>query len=121
MTSEIDLMRAIQLKASDLGHRLFRNNVGLGWVGPQVRVSHSQMIMVHPGDVVIRKASAFHAGLAEGSSDLIGLTNTGRFLAVEVKAPKGRIREGQESFLEMVRRLGGIGIIARSEEDFKIV
>jgi hypothetical protein len=118
--SEIELMRAIQLRASEMGHRLFRNNVGMGWVGPQVRVSHSQMIMMHPGDMLIRRAMVLHAGLAEGSSDLIGLTDTGRFLAVEVKAPKGKLREGQESFLEMVQRLGGIGIVAKSVEDFKV-
>jgi len=118
--SEIDLMRLIQIKASELGHRLLRNNVGQGWVGAQTRVSHSQLVMVHPGDVVIRKALPLHAGLAVGSSDLIGLTDKGRFLAVETKTPKGRITEGQESFIDMVNRMGGIGIVARSVDDLVI-
>lgn len=116
--SEIDLMRQIQLKASEIGHRLWRNNVGQGWVGAQTRVSHSQMIMIHPGDVVIRKGLPLHAGLAVGSSDLIGLTNTGQFLAVETKTPKGRTTEGQESFIDQIKRMGGIGIVARSIDDF---
>lgn len=118
--SEVELMRQIQLKASELGHRLWRNNVGVGWVGPQVRVSHSQMIMMHPGDVLIRNAKPLHAGLAEGSSDLIGITKNGQFQAVEVKAPKGRLREGQESFLNMVKRLGGLGFEVRSLEDYNV-
>ena len=118
--SEIDLMRQIQMKASDLGHRLFRNNVGTGWVGPQQRVNRPQMLMIFPGDVVIRKAMTLHAGLCPGSSDLIGLTSQGRFLAAEVKAPKGRPTEGQESFIEMVNRLNGIGLIARSVDEFNV-
>jgi hypothetical protein len=118
--SEIDLVRSLQIKASELGHRLWRNNSGVGWAGQQIRVSRSQMVMIHPGDVVIRAARALHAGLATGSSDLIGITNTGRFLAVEAKTPKGRTTDGQESFLEMVNRLGGIGIVARSLEDFNV-
>jgi hypothetical protein len=118
--TEIELMRLIQIDASNQGHRLFRNNVAQGWVGQQVRVSHTQMVMVHPGDIVLRGARVLHAGLCEGSSDLIGISDTGRFLAVEVKAPKGRVTEGQESFLEMVQRLGGIGIVAKTVEDFTV-
>lgn len=116
--SEVELMRAIQMRASELGHRLFRNNVGTGWVGPQVRVSHPQMIMMRPGDVLLRSSQPLHSGLCVGSSDLIGLTDKGRFLAVEVKAPKGRPSGGQESFIDMVKRFGGVGVIAKSVEDF---
>ena len=86
--SEVELMRAIQMKASDEGHRLFRNNVGTGWVGHQTRVSRPTMVLMKEGDVLIRNASPLHSGLCTGSSDLIGLSNGGRFLAVEVKAPK---------------------------------
>lgn len=116
--SEVDLMRAIQLKASELGHRLFRNNVGVGWVGPQVRVNRPQMVMMRPGDVLIRNAQPLNSGLCVGSSDLIGLTDKGRFIATEVKAPKGRATEGQESFIDMIKRFGGVGVIAKSVEDF---
>lgn len=118
--SEIDIVRALQIKASEMGHRLFRNNSGVGWAGQQVRVARSRMVMVHPGDVVIRSARPLHAGLAEGSSDLIGLSSSGRFLAVEVKSLKGRTTDRQESFIDMVNRLGGIGMIAKSVEDFHV-
>lgn len=118
--NEIELMRQIQMKASELGHRLFRNNVAMGWAGQQVRVSRPQMVMVMPGDVVIRSARALHAGLCPGSPDLVGLTNAGQFIGCEIKAPKGRPTPGQESFIDMVKRLGGVGIIARSVDDFHV-
>lgn len=118
--SEVELMRAIQMEASRQGHRLFRNNIGTGWVGPQSRVSRPTMVLMKEGDVLIRNASPLHSGLCVGSSDLIGLSTAGRFLAVEVKAPKGRATVGQESFIDMVNRLGGLGIIAKSLEDFKV-
>lgn len=113
-------MRAIQIKATEQGHRLWRNNVGTGWVGPQVRVHGPTMVMMHEGDVLLRKASALHAGLCVGSSDLIGITNRGLFLATEVKAPKGRLEPGQPSFIDQVRSMGGIGIVARTLEDFHV-
>lgn len=116
--SEVELMRAIQMKASELGHRLFRNNVAVGWVGKQVRVSHPQMVMMRPGDVLLKEARPLHAGLCVGSSDNIGLTSAGQFLAVESKSLKGRPSNDQESFIDMVKRMNGIGVIARSVEDF---
>lgn len=119
--SEIDLVRQLQLKASDMGHRLWRNVVSQAWVGAQTRVSRPQMVQMYPGDVLLRKAKVIHAGLATGSSDLIGIQNgTGRFIACEVKTPIGRTSDGQESFIEQVTRMGGIAMVARSLEDFKI-
>jgi hypothetical protein len=36
------------------------------------------------------------------------------FTAIEVKAPGGRLREEQRSFLALVERFGGYGGVARS-------
>ena len=118
--SEIELMRAIQIKASVDGHRLWRNNVGMGWCGQQIRVTEPAMLKVYPGDVLIRKALPLHAGLCTGSSDLIGLSKFGRFLAVEVKTAKGRFQKDQPSFLEQIRSMGGIGLVCRTLEDFRV-
>ena len=52
--------------------RLFRNNNGVGWIGKVERPSRPITVTVFPGDVVIRKARPLHAGLCEGSGDLIG-------------------------------------------------
>ena len=96
-SSESAIMRAIQLAASTQGHRLFRNNTGLFYtkVGTPVR-----------------------CGLCVGSSDLVGYTSTGRFLAVEVKTTPGRLSNDQRAFLMAVVAAGGIGICARSVDDF---
>lgn len=49
-----------------------------------------------------------------GVSDLIGCTDTGRFFAVECKAPGklANVGEAQSIFLEMVRERGGIAVVA---------
>lgn len=57
-------------------------------------------------------------GLAKGSADLIGvLAPHGRFVALEVKTYKGRIRPEQTQFLELVRRLGGVAAVVRSSDE----
>jgi hypothetical protein len=54
-------------------------------------------------------------GLALGSSDLVGLLGPhGRFVALEVKTPAGRLTEHQVRFLERVRQRGGIAAVVRS-------
>jgi len=50
----------------------------------------------------------------KGSSDIIGVMPDGRFLAVEVKAMRGRLSSEQSAFLEKVRGLGGVAVLARS-------
>lgn len=57
-------------------------------------------------------------GLQKGSADLIGvLAPEGRFLALEVKTPKGRISKEQELFLSLVRKQGGFACVVRSVDD----
>jgi hypothetical protein len=52
-----------------------------------------------------------------GCSDLLGMLKDGRLLAVECKAPKGRVRPEQAEFLSLVRRFGGVAFVARSAAD----
>lgn len=54
-----------------------------------------------------------------GSSDLIGLLPTGKFLGIEVKTPTGRLSPEQKRFAAMVRRQGGVYIEARSPQDVR--
>ncbi len=51
-----------------------------------------------------------------GCSDIIGQLKDGRFLAVECKAPCGKLSEDQAAFLEQVRKHGGVAIVARSAD-----
>ena len=127
--SEIELMRMIQAKWTEhkLG-RIFRNNNGVGWTGQRVTVTRTQSVVVGPGDVLLRNARPFHAGLCEGSSDLIGWKSilitpemVGRpfaqFAAVETKSPKGRATDEQRQFLYVVENVGGFSVLAKKIED----
>lgn len=62
MTGANDLTAEIRLLASKLGARLFRRNVGLGWIGNAKRFSKPETIAVRAGDVLIRGARPFHSG-----------------------------------------------------------
>ena len=59
-----------------------------------------------------------HQGLGSypGVSDILGC-HRGRLLAIEVKAPEGRLSEKQQAFLDRVKAEGGIAFVARSVDD----
>ena len=54
----------------------------------------------------------------KGVADILGVYR-GKFLAIEVKAPKGRPTPEQTAFIEKVKSEGGIAFIARSIDDVK--
>lgn len=84
------------LAVSRLGSRVFRNNVGVA--------------KTDTGSVI-------RFGLAVGSSDLIGWTLTGKFLAIEVKRPGKNPTKEQQNFLDAVTKAGGVAGVARCVED----
>lgn len=90
---ESDIQRLIMLALSEAGCLIWRNNTG---------------VLKNAAGIPIK------FGLCVGSSDLIGLTPTGKFLAVEIKTCKGRATTEQLRFIEAVRARGGIAGIARS-------
>lgn len=96
--TEAEIQQQIRLalgRESDLV--LWRNTVGVG---------------------TMADGSKQRFGLAVGSSDLIGiLAPTGRFVALEVKSEKGRMRDEQRLFLDLVRARGGFAAVVRSVED----
>ena len=51
-----------------------------------------------------------------GVSDILGIAR-GRFLAIEVKSEKGRLRPEQKIFLQNISDNGGIAFVARSLKD----
>lgn len=95
--NETTLMRKIQMEATRLGARLFRNNVGLFYS---------------------RSGVPTRCGLCPGSADLIGWTADGRFLAVEIKTKSGRLSADQKRFLAAVNQNGGIAFAATSVRSF---
>ncbi len=56
-------------------------------------------------------------GSKKGVADIIGILPDGRFLAIEVKKPGGRLTELQKEFLNAVRHNNGVGIVAYSVDD----
>lgn len=126
--AEADIMREIMVKASELTHRLFRNNVGQAWAGQQVRVSKPSMVMVRPGDIILRNAMPINFGLCKGSSDTIGWRSIeitpemvgkrfAQFAACEVK-DKGHPTNEQRAFMTAVQVAGGWAEVARSAEEY---
>lgn len=55
-------------------------------------------------------------GLGVGSADLIGLV-AGRFVALEVKTPSGRVSPDQTRWLDAVACLGGVSAVVRSVDE----
>lgn len=105
--------------ATKLKARLFRNNVGLGYVGKPLDPRGDPMILQEPRPIKF--------GLAKGSSDLIGWTPVtitpemvGRtipvFTSIEVKMKHGRVSPEQQAWLDAVQAAGGIANVCRSEE-----
>lgn len=93
--TETDIVKQVQIALSKLGHRVFRNNVGRTKIGEHW----------------------IQYGLCPGSSDLIGWTFKGRFLAIEVKTLTGKLTETQELFLNAVNEAGGLGLCVRSVDE----
>lgn len=126
--AEADLMRRLQMAASRLGSRLFRQQVGMGWVGKPERIYQVRTVRVGPGDVVLRNARPFHAG-HEGMSDLGGFTpveitpamvgtTVAVYSQVEVKE-NARPTETQLAWIDAVNKAGGRAGIAHNETELE--
>ncbi len=122
MTRESEIQSRIQLRATQLGARLFRNVTAQAVVGRIEGGSTWRTVALHPGDFIVRNGRIVTAGLAIGSGDLIGWTPTQHgalFTSVEVKTPTGRLREEQRVWLRNVAEAGGIAGVCRSVEDYE--
>ena len=85
---------------------LFSANVGQAWTGVVTERD--------TGCVTLANARPFSTGLPAGFPDLFGVTLAGRFLAIEVKSPKGKSTEAQENFRAAILKAGGRAGVARS-------
>jgi len=118
--TESELQALILRAAGSKPHvRVFRNQVGEGYVGKAMR---------DPEGVFLSDARHVRMGLFPGSGDLIGwrtLTITpdmvgqsiAQFLSIEVKTPTGKVRPDQRNWLDQINAAGGLAIIARSVTD----
>ncbi len=126
-SSEKNLLNKILLEAAKLAGKviLFRNNTGLGWQGDIVSQSKTKIVIENPRPL--------HAGLFEGSSDLIGYSiveitpamvgkKVAIFTAVEGKTKnqkgiRGKASTKQKNFLTRIADAGGIAVIADDEKE----
>lgn len=83
---ERDIQDIVWLEADKYGAILWRNNTGAYKVGNRY----------------------VRFGLCVGSSDLIGLTRDGRFLAIEVKRGNKKPEPEQQKYIDFVNAKGGL-------------
>ena len=100
LTTEAGAQNNVRLLASQAGARLWRNNVGV--------LKDERGVPVRYG--LANESSKINSVLK--SSDLVGISADGQFMAREVKAPgwyyTGTKRESaQLNFIELINKLGG--------------
>ena len=121
---ENEIQAKIRLALGQGTTRVFRNNVGVGWVG--------RVKSLPNGDKLIQEPRPLHAGLCEGSSDLIGWTTVtvrpdmvGKrhavFTAIEVKQPGRSPSPTQRQFIATVRQSGGYAGVATDEHSARLI
>lgn len=127
--TEADLMRRIQIACCrDPMVRLWRNNVGEGWVGKLV----SRTIDEGGLRIVLAHARHIDFGLGVGTGDLVGghsrlITpemvgaRVFVFANLEIKTARGYGTDQQRTFIHVVKSLGGLAGIARNEDDARKV
>jgi len=107
---ESTIQADIMLALSQNGCIVFRNETAGAWVG--------KLVMQDKGFITLANAKMIQAGLTKGGSDIIGIYKaTGQLLAVEVKAPNGRVTKEQENFIKAIKKANGIAGVARSVQD----
>jgi hypothetical protein len=88
-------------------HYLFKRGI-FAWKNQSVGV-------FDPVKRIYRKSNnPFHI---KGVSDILGIMNDGRILAIEVKTEKGRASPEQQLFIQKIKDRGGIAFVARSVYD----
>lgn len=97
--SEAAIQKRVMIEATRLGLRVFRNNVGV---------------------LKDRRGIPVTYGLCVGSTDLIGWTPKGQFVAIECKTEIGIVSPEQKNFLQQVSKAGGFACICRNEKNLKL-
>jgi hypothetical protein len=68
------------------------------------------------GGIYDQKRRIFRTNQAPGVRDILGILKGGRFLAIEVKSPTGRVSAHQQQFIDEIAARGGVAFVARSIE-----
>jgi len=117
--NESELLAKVLIKLKSF--RIFRNHRGKAYQGKAFFNKDKKSVTIH-------NPRFYEFGLIQGASDLIGWKNIkitkdmvdqniAQFVAIEGKAGKDRLSEYQSTFLENVRRSGGIALVAVDKDD----
>ncbi|MCX5794934.1 MAG: VRR-NUC domain-containing protein [Elusimicrobia bacterium] len=124
-SQETPLVQLIRLRIGAAGGvRVFRNNVGTGWVGEVAAHDRDRIVLLNPRPL--------QAGLCKGSPDLVGwMTVTitpemvglriAQFVGLEAKGPTARVRPEQQNFIDHMLAAGGRGGIVYSPEQAHVL
>ncbi len=113
--AERDIQHAIRIacgKRSD--SVLWRNNVG---VALQPRGDMSLSVPTCPVCGFRLPLAKVAYGLQVGSGDLIGISNKGRFISIEIKAPGKHSESDQVMWANLINKMGGLAGEAHSPEE----
>ena len=67
--------------------------------------------------IFVKARNTYIPSHAPGVSDILGVLPGGRFLAVEVKASKGKVSPHQQQFIDSINQEGGLAFVAHSVEE----
>lgn len=123
---ESNIFKACQIRATELGARLWRQNSGISWAGKATRVEKNGQYTLKTGDVIIRNGYALRSGfpgISDGGGycmvtvtpDMVG-SALPVVLQIETKADTG-VTDEQRKFIAHVRSVGGRAGVARSADD----
>lgn len=83
-----------------------------------LKIKHYVVFKHHSTGSTIREGKPIYFKHGDkGISDIIGCSPQGRFIAIEVKKPEGKVSEEQLDFIERVNRIGGTAFVAYSLDD----
>ncbi len=127
---ESNIQKLIMIKASQLGSRLFRINVGTGWTGDKIIKGNGKPVILGPRDMLIKNYRPFKTGVPKGYHDTSGWTpmvitqdmvgkKVAVFTMLEIKTTKGKATPEQLNFEKVVNEAGGISAVLRSEADLE--
>lgn len=117
--SEKSIQNRIRIELSDDDTRLFRQQSGDFWAGDATVLHNDAVLIRNP-----RRVSVGFPGLSdlggwrtvEITPDMVG-QKVAVYVAIEVKAKRGRPTNAQLRFIDVVNEAGGMAGVARSVDD----
>ena len=75
----------------------------------------------NPTGALLSSSGHFQRYCLKGSSDIIGISNSGIFVGIEIKTGKAVQSAPQKNFQRMVEKQKGLYIVVRSVEEFDML